>query len=85
MKTLHAFQACLFGHSSTSPCGGEGGIRTHGPGERTPLFENGAFVHSATSPQNRAYAPPQVVYQRSLDDPRQVERTSAVRYPDTAV
>ncbi len=31
--------------------GGEGGIRTHDPAvNRIPLFESGAFSHSATSP-----------------------------------
>ncbi len=31
--------------------GGEGGIRTHDPViHRIPLFESGAFSHSATSP-----------------------------------
>ena len=30
--------------------GGEGGIRTHGPVTRTPLFESGALNRSATSP-----------------------------------
>ncbi len=29
---------------------GEGGIRTHGPRKGTPVFETGAFGHSATSP-----------------------------------
>ena len=31
--------------------GGEGGIRTHGPRERTPVFKTGALDHSATSPR----------------------------------
>ena len=31
--------------------GGESGIRTHGTVARTPVFETGAFVHSAISPQ----------------------------------
>ena len=30
--------------------GGESGIRTHGTVARTPVFETGAFVHSAISP-----------------------------------
>ncbi len=30
--------------------GGEGGIRTHGTGDRTPDFESGPFDHSGTSP-----------------------------------
>ena len=69
---LRAFQARLFGHSSTSPVevvisykllciplpflmsycyyGGEGGIRTHDTCKGIPLFESGAFNHSATSP-----------------------------------
>ena len=31
--------------------GGEGGIRTHGTREGTPVFETGLFDHSSTSPQ----------------------------------
>ena len=31
-------------------CGGEGGIRTHGKREPTPVFKTGALNHSATSP-----------------------------------
>ena len=31
---------------------GEGGIRTHGPREETPLFENDALNRSATSPDS---------------------------------
>jgi putative holliday junction resolvase len=31
--------------------GGEGGIRTHGPRERTSVFKTDAFDHSATSPK----------------------------------
>ncbi len=30
--------------------GGEGGIWTHGPRERTTVFKTAAFDHSATSP-----------------------------------
>jgi hypothetical protein len=30
--------------------GGEGGIRTHGTREGTPVFKTGAFNRSATSP-----------------------------------
>jgi hypothetical protein len=30
--------------------GGEGGIRTHGTGDRTPDFESGPFDHSGTPP-----------------------------------
>jgi hypothetical protein len=30
--------------------GGESGIRTHGPRERSPVFKTGAFNHSAISP-----------------------------------
>ena len=30
--------------------GGEGGIRTHGRREATPVFKTGAFNRSATSP-----------------------------------
>jgi hypothetical protein len=37
------------------PCihGGEGGIRTHGGRKPTPVFETGALIHYATSPQSR--------------------------------
>ena len=31
--------------------GGEGGIRTHGGRKATPVFETGALIHYATSPQ----------------------------------
>ncbi len=34
--------------------GGEGGIRTRDTRKRIPLFESGAFVHSATSPGRRS-------------------------------
>ena len=34
--------------------GGRGGIRTHGPRERTPVFKTGAFNRSATLPDIRA-------------------------------
>jgi hypothetical protein len=35
--------------------GGESGIRTHGPRERSPVFKTGAFNRSAISPsQNHA-------------------------------
>jgi hypothetical protein len=33
--------------------GGEGGIRTHGGRKPTPVFETGALIHYATSPQVR--------------------------------
>ena len=33
--------------------GGEGGIRTHGGRKATPVFETGALIHYATSPQLR--------------------------------
>jgi hypothetical protein len=35
--------------------GGEGGIRTHGTREGTPVFKTGAFNRSATSPQLEVY------------------------------
>jgi hypothetical protein len=34
--------------------GGEGGIRTHGGRKPTPVFETGALIHYATSPQFKA-------------------------------
>ena len=33
---------------------GEGGIRTHGGLTPTPVFETGALIHYATSPQKKA-------------------------------
>src|SRR5689334_13347624 len=33
--------------------GGEGGIRTHGGRKATPVFETGALIHYATSPDSR--------------------------------
>ncbi len=36
-----------------SKCGGEGGIRTHGTGKGTPVFETGPIDHSGTSPRSR--------------------------------
>ena len=39
----HNAPVCLF-------FGGEGGIRTHGTREGTPVFETGLFDHSSTSP-----------------------------------
>ena len=54
----HAFQACSFGLSDTSPntkklvkeIGGEEGIRTLGPRERSAVFETAPIDHSGTSP-----------------------------------
>ena len=37
--------------------GGEGGIRTHGGCDTTPVFETDALNHSATSPAGAAYKP----------------------------
>jgi hypothetical protein len=56
----HAFQACSFGHSDTSPktsnifkeTGGEEGIRTLGPRERSTVFETVPIDHSGTSPRS---------------------------------
>src|SRR6188768_620339 len=59
-----AFMACSVLHGSSARCkpmpsgrvgfflsfGGGGGIRTHGPRERTPVFKTGAFNRSATPP-----------------------------------
>jgi hypothetical protein len=51
-----AFNVCGIGfgrlcfQSIMSGIGGEGGIRTHGTGDRTPDFESGPFDHSGTSP-----------------------------------
>src|SRR6185503_9149068 len=38
-------------HPSMPFCGGEGGIRTHGPIAGTHAFQACRFVHSRTSPQ----------------------------------
>ena len=37
--------------------GGEGGIRTHAPLARRPLFESGTMNHSDTSPQFKVIIP----------------------------
>ena len=43
--------SCTSSHQIASDCqGGEGGIRTPGTREGTPVFKTGAFGHSATSP-----------------------------------
>ncbi len=39
--------------ATVSGRGGEGGIRTRGGGEATPLFESGTLNHSDTSPGPR--------------------------------
>jgi hypothetical protein len=62
-RATHALQACLLDHSSTSPytgqsSGGEGGIRTHAPAKRRPLFESGTMNHSVTSPESELYRKP---------------------------
>src|SRR4051794_13987720 len=45
-------------HAATPRGSGGGGIRTHGPRERTPVFKTGAIDHSATPPRtDRSYAP----------------------------
>ena len=59
----HAFQACSFGLSDTSPCtlnvkdsGGEEGIRTLGPRERSTVFETAPIDHSGTSPRRAPHS-----------------------------
>src|SRR4051812_39045313 len=42
--------AAVAGAETPGKSGGEGGIRTHGPREGTPVFKTGAFNRSATSP-----------------------------------
>ena len=60
-KPVHEFEQCSLvnsdlltrrgGYSSTFKLvGGEGGIRTHGTREGTPVFETGPFNHSGTPP-----------------------------------
>ena len=39
----------------SGPYGGEGGIRTHGTGEGTTVFETAPIDHSGTSPQAAGY------------------------------
>src|SRR5262245_45164770 len=39
------------------PNDGGGGIRTHGPLARTPVFKTGAIDHSATPPGSQTIAP----------------------------
>ena len=43
---------CFINNMLQIQSGGEGGIRTHGTGDRTPDFESGPFDHSGTSPCN---------------------------------
>src|SRR4029450_10870872 len=50
LSDIHAFQACAFSRSATSPASGERRIRTYGTVAGTPDFESGAFDHSASSP-----------------------------------
>src|SRR6185295_11931283 len=50
LSDMHAFQACAFNRSATSPVNGERRIRTYGTVAGTPDFESGAFDHSASSP-----------------------------------
>src|SRR6185503_15006672 len=50
LSDMHAFQACAFNRSATSPASGERRIRTYGTVAGTPDFESGAFDHSASSP-----------------------------------
>ena len=60
----HAFQACSFGLSDTSPLipklvkeiGGEEGIRTLGPRERSTVFETAPIDHSGTSPHRGGHS-----------------------------
>ena len=51
-KALTKSEPYLYSFTTLEPTGGEGGIRTHGTGNRTPDFESGTFDHSATSPVN---------------------------------
>jgi hypothetical protein len=51
-KALKNSEPYLYNFYNCEPTGGEGGIRTHGTGNRTPDFESGTFDHSATSPVN---------------------------------
>src|SRR5690606_18198744 len=51
LSDIHAFQACAFNRSATSPSGcGERRIRTYDTVAGMPDFESGAFDHSASSP-----------------------------------
>jgi hypothetical protein len=49
--------------------GGEGGIRTHGPREGTPVFKTGAFNRSATSPAEGSVAYINILDWTSLQPP----------------
>jgi hypothetical protein len=54
LSGTHAFQACAFSHSATSPeldTSGQSRIRTYGTVAGTPDFESGAFDHSAICPK----------------------------------
>ena len=56
------YQGCRYKSSESETCwvgvgtcyGGESGIRTHDTVARMPVFETGAFVHSAISPWDEA-------------------------------
>ena len=49
--------------------GGEGGIRTRDTPEGIPVFETGAFNHSATSPRNGFYCIRLAGFSRVTDEP----------------
>ena len=45
----------MFANEGGGGSGGEGGIRTHGTGEGTTVFETAPIDHSGTSPQAAGY------------------------------
>src|SRR6188768_981993 len=62
--------------------GGEGGIRTHGPREGTPVFKTGAFNRSATSPGGAQWADERG--RRLVETPRGVQPKGQAPRPATS-
>jgi hypothetical protein len=77
LSDMHAFQACAFNRSATSPASGERRIRTYGTVSGTPDFESGAFDHSASSPaiQFSTFLAPQ-----TLEEPGQAFRALGLEH-----
>ena len=82
LSDIHAFQACAFNRSATSPIHGERRIRTYDTVPGMPDFESGAFDHSASSPAaihlslRRRRAPKKSFNSCALCSPRTPEVTS---------
>src|SRR5262245_19594330 len=76
----HAFQACSFDRSDTSPSG-EVGIRTLGTVAGTPVFETGPFDHSGTSPGYRGGDSTGEGFRRKPGAARRIPRRERPRTP----